>query len=96
LFADDIYPPARGDEPALTKEAWLNGENATPKLVSLEGGFVAKDKTASTFTQASHEGGHDDVTKDLKAAYEELKKKVATLEAEIEKKDAIIAELQSK
>jgi len=71
-------------------------KNATPKLVSLEGGFVAKEKATGSFTQSSHEAGHDDSNKDLKLAYEDLKRKVAALEAELEKKDAIIAELQSK
>jgi WD40 repeat protein len=47
LFAEDIYPPARGDEPNIVKEAWFSGENATPKLVSLEGGFVAKEKATT-------------------------------------------------
>jgi len=94
LFADDIYPPARGDEPALSKDAWFSGENANPKLVSLEGGFTSSSKATGTFTQATV-AVDNDTPKDLKAAYEELKKKVAALEAEIEKKDALIAQLQS-
>jgi len=94
LFADDIYPPARGDEPALTKDEWFSGQNSTPKLVSLEGGFVSKEKSAGNFTQSSV--AEDASSKDVKAAYEELKRKVAALEAEIEKKDALIAQLQSK
>jgi len=93
LFADDIYPPARGDEPNITKDAWFSGENATPKLVSLEGGFTSTSKATGNFQQASVHV--DDSPKDLKVAYEELKKKVAALEAEIEKKDALIAQLQS-
>jgi len=93
LFADDIYPPARGDEPAISKEAWFAGENATPKLVSLEGGFTATAKSTGNFQQ--QQASVDDTPKDIKAAYDELKKKVAALEAELEKKDAIIAQLQS-
>jgi len=96
FFAEDIYPPARGDEPALTKEAWLSGENAQPKLVSLEGGFASKEKTTTSFQQAPTEQKGSDGPSDLKAAYEELRKKVAALEAELEKKDALIAELQAK
>jgi len=94
LFAEDIYPPARGDEPNITKEKWFAGENATPKLVNLEGGFVATTKTVGSFTQQAET--KEEAPKDLKAAYEELKHRVAALEAELEKKDALIRELQSK
>jgi len=94
LFAEDIYPPARGDEPNITKEKWFAGENATPKLVSLEGGFVATQKTVGSFTHQAET--KEEIPKDLKAAYEELKHRVAALEAELEKKDALIRELQSK
>jgi len=94
FFAEDIYPPARGDEPNISKDKWFAGENANPKLVSLEGGFVAKDKAETGFKAAPVEASATPT--DLKAAYEELKKRVAILEAELEKKDAIISELQSK
>jgi WD40 repeat protein len=97
LFADDIYPPARGDEPAIKKEEWFGGKNATPKLVSLEGGFTATAKTTGNFQQsATPSSSISDLPSDLKGAYDELKKKVAALEAELEKKDALIAQLQSK
>jgi len=94
VFSEELYPPARGDEPALTKEEWFEGKNSTPKLISLEGGFVTKEKTTASFTQNASSA--EDAPKDLKLAYEELKRKVAALESEIEKKDALIAELQSK
>jgi len=96
FFAEDIYPPARGDEAAISKEAWLGGENAAPKLVSLEGGFASKEKSTTSFQAAPEQQKGSDAPNDLKAAYEELRKKVAALEAELEKKDALIAELQSK
>jgi WD40 repeat protein len=94
LFAEDIYPPARGDEPNITKEKWLRGENATPKLVSLEGGFVVKEKAVTGFQQQVVT--KEEYPNDLKGAYDELKRKVAALEAELEKKDALISQLQSK
>jgi len=56
--------------------------------------LLAKKKQQPVFTQST--AVSDDTPKDLKLAYEELKKKVAALEAEIEKKDALIAELQAK
>jgi len=94
LFAEDIYPPARGDEPNISKDKWFAGDNASPKLVSLEGGFVAKEKSETSFKAAPVE--ESKAPSDYKAAYDELKKRVAILEAELEKKDALISELQAK
>jgi len=93
LFAEDIYPPARGDEPNISKESWLKGENATPKLVSLEGGFTVSTKSIGNFEKSAVV--EDSKPTDYKAAFEELKRKVADLEAELEKKDALISQLQS-
>jgi len=93
LFADDIYPPARGDEPNISKAAWFGGENATPKLVSLDGGFVQTAKAVGKFEKSAVVV--EEAPKDLKAAYEELKRRVKDLEAELEKKDALISQLQS-
>jgi len=92
LFQPDLYPHCRGDEPNLTLDAWLSGENATPKLVDLEGGFHASEKKEKVITKAAEEkesGGAD-----YKAQIEELTRRVAALEAEIAKKDAQIAELE--
>jgi len=92
LFAEDIYPPARGDEPNITKESWFAGENATPKLVSLEGGFTVTNKSVGNFEKSAVVV---ETPTDYKAAVEELRKRVADLEAELEKKDALINQLQS-
>jgi len=95
LFQDDLFPDCRGDEPALSKEAWFGGENATPKLKSLAGGFQAKQGGAANFKKV------DDTEKELTPAQlkkenETLNKRVAYLEAEIAKKDAHIADLEAK
>lgn len=95
LFQDDLFPPCRSDEPALTKAAWLAGENAVPKTKSLEGGFQASAHPAASFNKV------DDSEKELtplelKKENETLQKRVAYLEAEIAKKDARIAELEGK
>ena len=93
LFQDDIFPPAYAGEAVLTKEQWLGGEDADPKRVSLEGGFVAPEKTETTFTKVEAE---KELTGDeLKKEYEALKKKVAYLEAELIKRDVQIKELSS-
>jgi coronin-1B/1C/6 len=93
LFQDDLFPPCRGDQPNLSLADWLNGENATPKLVSLEGGFKAtekKEKTLSKVAETSAAGGGSGD----KAKLEELTRRVAFLEAEIAKRDVKIKELE--
>ena len=83
LFQDDIFPDCRGDEPSLTADAWLGGESAEPKLVSLEGGFVAKEPKAVSFdkTEAKKELSEAEVRK----AYAEAQQRIAYLEAELAK-----------
>jgi WD40 repeat protein len=95
-FAEDIYPPARGDEPALKKDEWFSGSNATPKLVSLDGGFVAKEAATTSFVKNEAAEQKLPSGKDLESAYQALQRKVAELESELEKRDARIAELESK
>jgi len=92
LFQDDLYPPCRGDEPALTQAAWLAGENATPKLVSLEGGFKAHAKQERTITKVEEAAELSAV--ELKHKVEELTKRTSYLEAELAKRDARIKELE--
>jgi len=73
LFAEDIYPPCRGDEPALTKEEWFSGKNTTPKLVSLDGGFVSAAPTETTFQIQTASTAAVEI--DYKARCEDLEKK---------------------
>jgi len=95
LFQEDLFPDCRGDEPALTKEQWFGGENSTPKLKSLAGGFQAKSSAAPSFKKVDdHE--KELTPHELKKANEALEKRVAYLEAEIAKKDAHIADLEAK
>jgi len=43
-FQSDIFPPAIGDEPALTADEWFSGKDANPKTIDLESGFTVKAK----------------------------------------------------
>ncbi|KAG2174290.1 hypothetical protein INT43_004313 [Umbelopsis isabellina] len=43
-FQSDIYPPAIGDEPALTADEWFSGKDANPKTIDLEAGYTVKAK----------------------------------------------------
>jgi len=93
LFADDLYPDCRSDDPALDKNQWFSGENATPKLKSLQGGFQAKESVAPSFKKVNDHEKELSPT-ELKKENETLSKRVAYLEAEIAKKDAHIADLE--
>jgi len=87
LFQDDIFPPCRSDEPALTAAAWLGGENSKPKTKSLEGGFVSRAPQSTEFAKQADEK-KELSEPELRKAYEELTKRVAYLEAELAKRDA--------
>eukprot|EP01126_Amoeba_proteus_P052294 TRINITY_DN62_c0_g1_i8.p1 TRINITY_DN62_c0_g1~~TRINITY_DN62_c0_g1_i8.p1 ORF type:complete len:461 (+),score=103.81 TRINITY_DN62_c0_g1_i8:50-1432(+) len=92
LFQEDLFPPARGDEPNLSLEDWLAGENATPKLVSLEEGFKPSEKKEKHMTKKDEEE-RDLTPLESKQKIEELGKRVAFLEAELAKRDAHITYL---
>jgi len=92
LFQEDIFPPCRSDEPALTSAAWFGGEAASPKTKSLEGGFVSRAPQHTDFVKQADEK-KEMSEGELKKTVEELTKKVAYLEAELAKKDAQIKEL---
>jgi coronin-1B/1C/6 len=87
LFQDDIFPPCRSDEPALSAADWLGGENANPKTKSLENGFVARAPQATEFSKKT-EDKKEMSEGELRKAYDELVKRVAYLEAELAKANA--------
>jgi len=88
LFQDDIFPDCRSDEPSLTASQWFAGENAKPKTKSLQGGFQKKADSGASFQKKEGGAGSDVSDDDLKKENQELKKKVATLEAELAKLQA--------
>jgi len=94
MFQDDLFPPCRGDEPALTKDEWFGGADATPKLISLVSGFTSSAK-APVFHKIDTTEKELSPT-ELKKENEALQKRVAYLEAEVAKRDAEIARLQGK
>jgi len=91
LFQDDLFPDCRGDEPNLSLDDWLAGQNATPKLVNLEYGFVASEKKEKTLSKVEEE--KELSASETKGKIDELTKRVAFLEAELAKRDARIKEL---
>ena len=46
LFQEDLFPDTQGDEPSLTADEWLEGDNADPKLISLRPEGAGASKTA--------------------------------------------------
>ena len=36
MFQEDLYPDTQGDQPALTAEEWISGEDAEPILVRVD------------------------------------------------------------
>jgi len=91
LFQDDLFPPCRGDEPNLGMAQWLAGENATPKLVSLEHGFAPAEKKDKVMSKV--EDDKELSAGEAKQKVDELTRRVAYLEAELAKRDAKIKEL---
>jgi WD40 repeat protein len=90
LFQEDLFPDCRSDEPSLTVDQWLAGENAQPKTKSLKGGFAKKEGGATTFTRKEDDETHQQSEADVRKENAELKKRVAYLEAELAKLQAKI------
>jgi coronin-1B/1C/6 len=87
LFQEDIFPDCRSDEPSLNAAQWFAGENAKPKTKSLQGGFQKKADSGPAFQKKDdNESAASDA--DLKKENQELKKRVAYLEAELAKLQA--------
>jgi len=94
LFQDDIFPDCYAGEPSLSSAEWLSGKNAAPKTVSLQGGFVAKEKPTINFEKVAEVKPMSD--KELKEEIDRLTKRVGYLESELVKKDTRIKELEGK
>jgi len=86
LFQEDIFPDCRSDEPVLTAEQYFAGENAKPKTKSLQGGFQKSQTSGgASFLKKDDKDEGASESDHLRKENAELKKRVAHLEAEIEK-----------
>jgi len=93
VFQDDIYPDTFSGDPSESAGDFFAGKNAKPKLISLKGGFVAKERAADFNPVQQKEDAPMSET-EMKKKLEELTKRVAYLESELVKRDAKIKELE--
>lgn len=98
LFQDDIFPDTYAGEPTTTCEAWLGGEDADPKLASMEPeeGMQKKSEAPAAVSFQKKEEEKELSPKEIKEEWEALKKRVAYLESELAKRDAQIKDLEAK
>jgi len=83
-------------EPTTTADEWFAGKTVAPKLVSLEGGFKARDKPSDEFrpdVQKEDEGPATE--KELRDEWKKQRDRIAYLESEIAKRDVKIKELSA-
>jgi len=81
-FAEDVFIPCSSDEPALSGDQWLGGENAFPRTFNLEQGYVEREKTVDT-TFVKREEDNEPSGAELLKQWREQKKRIAFLEAEV-------------
>jgi len=80
-FADDIFCPCSSDEPALGTDAWFGGDNANPRTVSLEHGFVERVQASTSYVKTEVEDEPSGAA--LLDAYRRQKRQIESLEARI-------------
>jgi len=94
LFQDDIFPDTPGPDAAMSASEWLGGANKPPVLVSLERGFVARDKSEfQPIVVVEVQEEKPKTESEWRSEVEALSKRVSYLEAELVKKDAAIKQL---
>jgi coronin-1B/1C/6 len=94
LFQDDLFPETPGETPAMSAAEWLGGKNAPPKLVSLEAGYVPPKHKAIEVTKVEEKVEKELTTAEMKQKIADLENRVAYLEAELNKKELQIKDLQ--
>jgi coronin-1B/1C/6 len=93
-FQDDLFPDCISDEPALTADQWLAGENANPKLLSLKEGFSPDKRQQKAFTVSDSAKASN--VKDKEYTLPEAKNRIKDLEAQLAEAQAKIAQLEGK
>lgn len=97
LFQEDLFPDTYAGVPALTSEQWVNGENAEPVKVSLEpSDNEQKKKEVEQNVEFKKVEVKELSDKEVREEYENQKKRIAYLEAELLKRDHKIEELTKK
>ena len=96
LFQEDIYPPSFAGKPTMTADEFKAGTSTPPdRTFDHSKGFVQSEQKAPEFKPVVKE--EKVLTEaELKALVEKLNARVAFLETEIIKKDAMIKELEGK
>jgi len=97
VFQDDLYPDTYAGVPGLTAEQWLSGENADAVLCKLEPSDN-EDRKREVEQQISFQKVEvkELTEKEVREEYENQKKRIAYLEAELLKRDSKIEELTKK
>lgn len=94
LFQDDLFPETPGEVASLTADEWIAGKNANPKLVSLEAGYVPPKHKALEVKKVEEKVEKELTAAEMKQKITDLENRVAYLEAELNKKELIIKDLQ--
>jgi len=97
LFQEDLFPDTYAGVPGLTAEQWINGENAEAVLVSLEpSDNEERKKEVEQNIEFKKVEVKELSDKEVREEYENQKKRIAYLEAELLKRDSKIEELNKK
>lgn len=93
LFQDDIFPDTASGtgEASMSADEYMSGKNTQPKTVNLEKGFVQKEKPKVEFVKQEVDDGPKGEV-ELRKAWEEQKKRITYLEAEVKKLELKLAE----
>ncbi|EDR21808.1 Coronin, putative [Entamoeba dispar SAW760] len=97
IFQDDIFPNTYAGIPVETANEWKEGTSNEPDMsFNFAPGFVPPEKPAASFNPVVKKVEAPKSDKEIREEWEQLKNRVNYLETELAKKDAQIAELQSK
>ena len=90
LFQEDLFPLTRGEESSLTAAEWISGRNADPKLVSLESGYEPPKSKQLEVSKVEETTEKQMTPVEMKSKIADLENRIAFLECEVRKKDALL------